>query len=115
MLEARLEEQHGRDAADVVAGLVDRAVDLAGGGKLASGSVELPAGSDAGAFGDLLRERIVGLDRVSPDAASRATGSGGGGRPHLARGGVGDAAPIDAAVAAAVNRALEIAGTPDTP
>ena len=48
-------------------------------------------------------------------AASRATGSGGGGRPHLARGGVGDAAPIDAAVAAAVNRALEIAGTPDTP
>ena len=72
MLEARLEEQHGRDAADVVAGLVDRAVDLAGGGKLASGSVELPAGSDAGAFGDLLRERIA---RSWP--WSRTTGSTG--------------------------------------
>ena len=56
VLESRLEEQHGRDAADVVAAVVDGAVDLSGGGRLASGSVELPAGSDAGAFGDLLRE-----------------------------------------------------------
>ncbi|MEJ2483159.1 MAG: DHHA1 domain-containing protein, partial [Gemmatimonadota bacterium] len=35
-------------------------------------------------------------------AASRATGSGGGGKPHLAQGGVGDAARVEAALDAAM-------------
>jgi alanyl-tRNA synthetase len=139
VLESRLEEQHGRDAADVVAAVVDGALDLAGGGRLASGSVELQAGSDAGAFGDLLRDRIgsgaaivhvsTGDDEkgafvavVTDDwigrgiragdlvrTASGATGSGGGGKPHLARGGVGDAARVEDAIAAAVRVALDIA------
>ena len=119
-LEERLEEQHGRDARDIVEGVVDRAVDLGVGGRLASGSVDLPAGSDVAVFGDLLRDRLqsgaailhvnLGDEEkaafvavVTDDwirrglkagdlvgAASRATGSGGGGRPHFARGGVGD-------------------------
>ena len=141
MLEARLEEQHGRDAEDVVSGLVEKAVDLVGGGKLVSGSVELPAGSDVGAFGDLLRERIgsgaaivhvsagekdtgafiavvtddwIGQGLKAGDlvgSASRATGSGGGGRPRLAQGGVGDPTRVEEAIAAAVRGALDIAGS----
>jgi alanyl-tRNA synthetase len=122
---------------------VDGAVDLAGGGRLASGSVELPAGSDAGAFGDLLRDRIgsgVAIVHVSARdeekgafvavvtddwigrgvkagdlvrTASRATGSGGGGKPHLARGGVGDTGRVEDALAAAVRAALDIAEATD--
>ena len=141
MLQARLQEQHGREAEDVVSGMVERAVDLVGGGRLVSGSVELPAGSDVGAFGDLLRGRIgsgaaivhvsVGAEDtgafiavVTDDwisqglkagdlvgAASRATGSGGGGRSHLARGGVGDATRVQEAIAAAVRGALDVAGS----
>jgi alanyl-tRNA synthetase len=144
ILEARLEEQHGRDAADVVSEVVERAVDLADGGKLASGSVELPAGSDFAAFGDLLRDRIgsgaaivhvsagegdkgafiavvtddwIGRGLKAGDlvgAASRATGSGGGGRPHLARGGVGDATRVQEAIDTAVQGALDVAGTAET-
>ena len=138
VLETRLEEQHGRDAADIVGTVVDDAVVLAGGGRLASGTVELPSGSDVGAFGDLLRDRIgsgaaivhvstgddekgafvavvtddwIGRGLKAGDlvgAASRVTGSGGGGRPHLARGGVGDASRVDDAIAAAVRVALDI-------
>ncbi len=143
-LESRLEEQHGRDAADVANEVVERAVDLADGGKLAGGSVDLPAGSDVGAFGDLLRDRIgsgAAIVHVSAgegdkgafiavvtddwigrglkagdlvEAASRATGSGGGGRPRLARGGVGDPTRVQEAIAAAVQRALEVAGAGET-
>jgi alanyl-tRNA synthetase len=144
VLESRLEEQHGRDAADVANEVVERALDLADGGKLASGSVDLPAGSDVVAFGDLLRDRIgsgaaivhvntgegdkgafiavVTDDWISRGlkagdlvgAASRATGSGGGGRPRLARGGVGDPARVQEAIAAAVQGALEVAGAGET-
>jgi alanyl-tRNA synthetase len=144
VLESRLEEQHGRDAADVANEVVERALDLADGGKLASGSVDLPAGSDVVAFGDLLRDRIgsgaaivhvntgegdkgafiavVTDDWISRGlkagdlvgAASRATGSGGGGRPRLARGGVGDPARVQEAIAAAVQVALEVAGAGET-
>jgi alanyl-tRNA synthetase len=140
VLEQRLEAQHGRDAMDIVEGVVDRAVDLGAGGRLASGSVDLPAGSDVAAFGDLLRDRLqagaailhvnLGGDEKSAfvavvtddwiqrglragdlvGAASRATGSGGGGRPHFARGGVGDASRVDEAIAVAVQEALKIAG-----
>jgi alanyl-tRNA synthetase len=139
-LEARLEAQHGRDAEDIVSGMVERAIELVGGGKLVSGSVELPAGADIGAFGDLLRDWLgsgAAIVHVSADdtdkgafiavvtddwigrglkagdlvgAASRATGSGGGGRPHLARGGVGDATRVEEAIAEAVRGALDVVG-----
>ena len=144
VLEERLEEQHGRDARDIVEGVVERAVDLGAGGRLASGSVDLPAGSDVAAFGDLLRDRLqsgaailhVNLgdeDKgafvavVTDDwirrglkagdmvgAASRATGSGGGGRPHFARGGVGSDAGVDQAIAVAVQEALDVAGAAES-
>jgi alanyl-tRNA synthetase len=42
-------------------------------------------------------------------AASKATGSGGGGRSHLAQGGVGDPSLVDAALDDAGRHALEIA------
>jgi len=143
-LEAVLSEQHGRDAEGIVTAVVDAAIDLPEGGRMASGSVELPAGSDVAAFGDLLRDRIgsgaaivhlLGGDQdkaaflavVTDDwigrglkagdlvgAASRATGSGGGGRPHLARGGVGDADRVDEALEAAVQRAREVAAAAES-
>ena len=143
-LEAVLSEQHGRDAEGIVAAVVDAAIELPDGGRLASGSVELPVGSDVAAFGDLLRDRIgsgaailhvIGGEQEKPaflavvtddwigrglnagdlvGAASRATGSGGGGRPHLARGGVGDADRVDEALEAAVQRAREVAGTAES-
>jgi len=47
-------------------------------------------------------------------AASKTTGSGGGGRPHLARGGVGDVSRIDDAIAAAVQVALDIAAAAES-
>ena len=137
-LEGRLEEQHGRDAADVVGSVLDSAGDLPGGGSLAVASVALPPGADLAAFGDLVRDRLgsgaailhvragegkeafIGVvtedwigrglkagDLVS--AASRATGSGGGGRPHLARGGVGDSATVDTALEAATRLARTVA------
>ena len=123
---------------------MDAAIELPDGGRLASGSVELPVGSDVAAFGDLLRDRIgsgaailhviggeqekaaflavvtddwIGRGLKAGDlvgAASRATGSGGGGRPHLARGGVGDADRVDEALEAAVQRAREVAGTAES-
>ncbi len=143
-LEAVLSEQHGRDAEGIVTAVVDAAIDLPEGGRMASGSVELPAGSDVGAFGDLLRDRIgsgaaivhvlggeqdkaaflavvtddwIGRGLKAGDlvgAASRATGSGGGGRPHLARGGVGDADRVDEALEAAVQRAREVAAAAES-
>jgi alanyl-tRNA synthetase len=143
-LEAVLSEQHGRDAEEIVAAVVDAAIELPEGGRLASGSVELPAGSDVAAFGDLLRDRIgsgaaivhvlggeqdkaaflavvtddwIGRGLKAGDlvgAASRATGSGGGGRPHLARGGVGDADRVGEALEAAVQRAREVAAAAES-
>ncbi|MCL7971497.1 MAG: alanine--tRNA ligase [marine benthic group bacterium] len=136
-LEKRLDQQHGRDASAVVEDIIQAAEELGAGGKLVAGAVDLPAGSDVAAFGDLLRaelgsgaavvhvssgetDRGAFLAVVTDDwigrglkagdlvaAASRATGSGGGGRPHLARGGVGDSASVDVAIAAAVKLALE--------
>jgi len=144
-LEARLRERHGRDAEGIVDSVVSAAIELPEGGRMASGSVELPAGSDVAAFGDLLRDRIgsgaaivhvLGAEQdkaaflavVTDDwigrglkagdlvgAASRATGSGGGGRPHLARGGVGDPERIDEALAAAVQRARDVAAAAESP
>jgi alanyl-tRNA synthetase len=139
VLEERLAAQHGRDAQEVIDGVVREAEELPGGGRLASGSVDLPPGADVAAFGDLLRDRIESgaaivhvrtgdEDRgafiavVTDDwirrglkagdlvgVASRATGSGGGGRPHLARGGVGNGDQVSEAIAAAVRTARETA------
>jgi alanyl-tRNA synthetase len=134
-LEKRLDQQHGRDASAVVQAILKDAAELGDEGRLVSGSVGLPAGSDVASFGDLLRAELGsgaavlhvhtgGDDRgaflavVTDDwigrglkagdlvaAASRVTGSGGGGRPHFARGGVGDEASVDDAIAAAVEKA----------
>ena len=132
VLEERLAARHGRDAEEVIDDVVRQAEELPGGGRLVSGSVALPSGADVGAFGDLLRDSIESgaaivhvntgeEDRgafiavVTDDwihrglkagdlvgVASRATGSGGGGRPHLARGGVGNGEQVAEALAAAV-------------
>jgi alanyl-tRNA synthetase len=100
--------------------------------------VALAAGSDVSGFGDALREKLVSgaailhvavdgdkdsfLGVVTDDwiarglkagdlvkAASKVTGSGGGGRPHLAQGGVGDAAMVDEALNQAGRHAQEVA------
>jgi alanyl-tRNA synthetase len=107
------------------------------------GDAALPPDADAGAFGDLLRERLgsgaavvhlqIGDDReailavVTDDwigrgiragdlvkTASRVTGSGGGGRPHLAQGGVGDSGRVGEALAAAARQAREAAAAGST-
>jgi alanyl-tRNA synthetase len=138
-LQERLSQQHGRDAQEIVDDVVGRAMDLSGGGRLARGNVDLPPGSDLAAFADLVRARLESgaailhvrtgeddkaafLGVVTDDwigrglragdlvaVASKATGSGGGGRPHLARGGVGDPGKVDDALQMAVRKALEIA------
>jgi len=100
--------------------------------------IELPAGSDVAAFGDQLRLALGSgaaivhvrtadgkgsiLGVVTDDwirrgvkagdlvrAASKATGSGGGGKPHLAQGGVGDPARVSDALDAAASLARETA------
>ncbi|MFQ5747551.1 MAG: alanine--tRNA ligase [Gemmatimonadota bacterium] len=110
-----------------------------GRGRLACGRAELAPGADLAAFGDRLREELgsgaaivhVRVAEEERDAfvsvvtddwigrglragdlvrtASRATGSGGGGRAHLARGGVGDATAVDRALEEATRQALEVA------
>ncbi len=105
--------------------------DAAAGPRLLTGTVRLADGADPGELADGLRKRLgsgagvlyadggnggrrMFLAVVSDDlikqglragdlvkAASSATGSGGGGRPHFAQGGVGDAAPPEAGLAAA--------------
>ncbi len=117
-LEREATSQRGEAAAGQVEQLLDEVT--AGGGRFVTGRVELPSGTDLGDLGDLLRERIdsgavllhvvfADEDRqafvsvVSDDLigeglkagdlvreSSKATGSGGGGRPHFAQGGVGD-------------------------
>jgi alanyl-tRNA synthetase len=140
VLEERLAERRGAESADLVRDLVGTGEGLGEGGRLVVGATALPAGADVAAFGDLLRERIgsgaavvhvrVGEEKeailavVTDDwiargmragdlvkTASRATGSGGGGRPHLAQGGVGDPSRVEEALAAAAARAREVAGS----
>lgn len=133
-------EQRGADSAGEAERLVDQAGELPGGGRLVSTSLGLAAGTDLSEFGDVLRARLesgaailhVTLDGskdaflavVTDDwiarglkagdlvrAASKATGSGGGGRPHLAQGGVGDPAKVDTALDEAGRHVLEIAAS----
>jgi alanyl-tRNA synthetase len=137
-LEAALAAQRGADSAGAADRLVGEAEELPGGGRLVSGSIEVPVGGDLAGLGDLLRARIPSgaaiihvsasggkdafLAVVSDDwiarglragdlvrTASGATGSGGGGRPHLAQGGVGDAGSIEAALGQATEQARELA------
>ena len=100
----------------------------------------MPEGADLAELGDVLRARIQSgaaivhvaqaggkdafLAVVSDDwiarglkagdlvrTASGATGAGGGGRPHLAQGGVGDSGGIEDALEQAAVRARELALT----
>jgi alanyl-tRNA synthetase len=137
-LEDRLAEQRGADADDTARELVDSAGLLGdAGARLVRASIGLPAGADAAEFGDRLREGLgsgagivhirmedgkdsilavvtddwIGRGLKAGDlvrAASRATGSGGGGKPHLAQGGVGDAAKLEAALDAAAELARTV-------
>jgi len=116
--EREASSRRGREAADEVERLLEmnEAEDV----RFLAGRVELPAGTDLGELGDRLRDRIdsgaVILHVVFPDedrhafvsvvsddliraglkagdlvrVSSKATGSGGGGRPQFAQGGVGD-------------------------
>ncbi|MDX1395826.1 MAG: alanine--tRNA ligase [Gemmatimonadota bacterium] len=134
-LEREAEDLRGDEAADQVEKLL--AAGGGDGARFMSGRVELPSGTDLGELGDRLRERIgsgavllhvvfPGEERqafvsvVSDDliqgglragdlvrVSSKATGSGGGGRPHFAQGGVGDPDKVDDAFGAARDWATE--------
>jgi alanyl-tRNA synthetase len=121
--------RRGAAAADQVQRLIDDTP--RDGARFLSGRIEVPAGTDLGELGDLLRERLGSgaaiLHVVYPDedrhaflsvvsddlvrdgikagdlvrVSSKATGSGGGGRPHFAHGGVGDPEQADAGLVAA--------------
>lgn len=139
-LRSSIADQRGADSAGEAERLVDQAGELPGGGRLVRTSVGLAGGTDLSEFGDVLRARLesgaailhVTLDGskdaflavVTDDwiarglkagdlvrAASKATGSGGGGRPHLAHGGVGDPAKVDTALDEAGRHVLEIAAS----
>jgi alanyl-tRNA synthetase len=128
-LEREADALRGDEAADQVEHLLESV--RAGGDRFFTARVELPTGTDLGEFGDRLREKIDSgaaiLHVVFPDedrhafvsvvsddlirdglkagdlvrVSSKATGSGGGGRPHFAQGGVGDPARIDEGLGAA--------------
>jgi alanyl-tRNA synthetase len=136
-LEGSLAEQRGADADGIARRLVDEAEALGdGGAKLIRASVALPGGSDIADFGDRLRAGLgsgaavvhvhtedgkdsilavvtddwIGRGLRAGDlvkTASRATGSGGGGKPHLAQGGVGDPTLLGEALGAAASLARD--------
>jgi alanyl-tRNA synthetase len=125
-LERTVSSRRGEAAADVVQELLAGAGQ--DGSRFVSGRVELPAGADLGELGDLIRARLDSgaavIHVVVPDeereafvsvvtddlirsglkagdlvrVSSAVTGSGGGGRPHFAQGGVGDPARVDEAL-----------------
>jgi alanyl-tRNA synthetase len=132
--------QRGSESADEADRLVEAAENLGDGGRLVHGRVGVAGGTDLSDFGDQLRARLESGVAILPvsvaggkDAflavvtddwiarglkagdlvrtASKRTGSGGGGRPHLAQGGVGDAGQVDSALEAAVGQARETAAT----
>lgn len=138
LLRAAVAQQRGVDSAGEADRLVAQAGELPGGGRLVCTSVGLSGGTDLSEFGDVLRARLKSgaailhvtvdgskdafLAVVTDDwiarglkagdlvrAASKATGSGGGGRPHLAQGGVGDPDKVGAALDEAGQHVLETA------
>ena len=73
--------------------------------------VHLESGKDA--FIGVVTDDWIGRGLKAGDLvreASRETGSGGGGRPHLAQGGVGDTGRVPAGLDAAVRKAREVVG-----
>ncbi len=134
-LEAEASGRRGEAAADQVEALLSEL--SGNGGGFVSGRIELPGGTDLGELGDLLRGKIdsgaVILHVVFPEedrhafvsvvtddliknglkagdlvrVSSKATGSGGGGRPHFAQGGVGDPNLADDGLGAARDWAAE--------
>ena len=130
-LEESLAEQREADADVTARDLVASAESLGDdGARMVRASIGLPAGADLAEFGDRLRDGLESgaaivhartedgkdsiLAVVTDDwigrgvkagdlvrAASRVTGSGGGGKPHFAQGGVGDSAKIESALDAA--------------
>jgi alanyl-tRNA synthetase len=130
-LRRQLERAREAGAADVVGGLLAGAADVDG-ARVVAAEVEVETPDELRALGDRLRERLGsgaavvagrGRDGVSllavvtddlvgrgvrADALVReiagATGGSGGGRPHMARGGVGD----PDAVAGALERTVEL-------
>jgi alanyl-tRNA synthetase len=138
-LEGTLAEQRGADSQGEARRLVEEAGVLTSDAtRLVRAEVELPEGTDIAAFGDQLRSGLGSgaaivhvqtadgrgsiLGVVTDDwirkglkagdlvrAASQATGSGGGGKPHLAQGGVGDRSLVSEALDAAARLAKETA------
>ncbi len=126
-LRRQLDRVRQEGAADRVGELVDRAAEVDGTRVLAV-EVEVATPDELRALGDRLRERLgsgvailaarypdktalfgvvtddlirrgVRADRIVGEVA-RATGGSGGGRPHMAQGGVGDVAKVAAALRA---------------
>ncbi|HKK28283.1 MAG TPA: alanine--tRNA ligase [Gemmatimonadota bacterium] len=136
-LRRTVEKERRASTADLAGELVAEGQDHDGSRLVVRGGIELPAGTELPAFGDRLRDAlgsgaalvhvtVGGEDKqaflavVTDDwigrglragslvkAASGATGSGGGGRPHLAQGGVGDPGKVEAGLEAARAVALE--------
>ena len=134
-LERAASSRRGEATADIVQELLGTSG--GDGSRFVSGRVALPAGADLGELGDLIRarldsgaavihvavpdeEREAFVSVVTDDlirnglragdlvrVSSDATGSGGGGRPHFAQGGVGDPALVDDALEKAREWALE--------
>ena len=130
-LEGSLAEQRGADAEGLARRVLEGARPLdQQGARLVRAGVELPAGSDIAEFGDRIRDGLgsgaavvhvhtedgkdsiiavvtddwIGRGLKAGDmvrTASRVTGSGGGGKPHFAQGGVGDRNRIEEALDAA--------------
>ena len=135
-LQAAAEEDRRETTADVAAELAASGELHDGARLVVREGVELPAGTDLAEFGDRLRDAlgsgaaVVHVRRrgrarrpswpwsrttgsaaelragALVRAASRATGSGGGGKPHLAQGGVGDPSRVTEGLEAARREAL---------
>ena len=127
--EREASDRRGEATADQVERLLESG--SPNGRRFVSGRIRVPSGTDLGELGDLLRERlgsgaavlhvefpdenrhafvsVVSDDLISEGlkagdlvrVSSRATGSGGGGRPHFAQGGIGDPRRADEGLGAA--------------
>ncbi|MGH7481182.1 MAG: alanine--tRNA ligase [Longimicrobiales bacterium] len=129
-LKKQLERARQAGAADIVGRLVDEAFDIDG-ARLIATEVDVATPDELRALGDRLRDRLesgvvvlaarypdktalfgvvtddligrgVRADRVVGEIAAM-TGGSGGGRPHMAQGGVGDASKVGVALARAAD------------